>query len=268
MFQRSVMIEETLYREHTVVSIEHTIRNEMFMNTYVRVTSTAGTSSRDTRHELDFNTSLTFEEAEEIIKSLPFFKEYEDPYASVVNEQAEIIANQNETIENQSQIISEQNQTINDREAEIENQSQIIDEQNETISSQETEIANQSQLIDEITNIMSDEEAATVPHAYKEWQPDTYYIAGDRRRYDGKLYRCNQPHTSQSGQTPDIVPALWTEIALPGETPVWRQPTGAQDAYDKGDKVHYPTINDQIFESTYDGKNVWAPDVYGWSVVI
>ena len=53
---------------------------------------------------------------------------------------------------------------------------------------------------------------------------------------------------------------------LAGEIPVWKQPTGAQDAYMTGDKVYYPTKNDAIYISTVDN-NVWAPDVYGWEEV-
>lgn len=47
---------------------------------------------------------------------------------------------------------------------------------------------------------------------------------------------------------------------------MWKQPTGAQDAYNKGDKVHYPTADDPVYESTVDA-NVWSPDTYGWEVV-
>ena len=49
------------------------------------------------------------------------------------------------------------------------------------------------------------------------------------------------------------------------EIPDYVQPTGAHDAYQKGDKVRY---NGKVYESLIDG-NVWAPDVYpaGWKEV-
>ena len=49
------------------------------------------------------------------------------------------------------------------------------------------------------------------------------------------------------------------------DIPVWVQPTGAHDAYQTGDKVHYPTIDDPVYVSLIDG-NVWSPDAYpaGW----
>lgn len=54
----------------------------------------------------------------------------------------------------------------------------------------------------------------------------------------------------------------------PEEIPVWVQPTGAHDAYQIGDKVHYPGTNDPVYESLING-NVWSPDTYpaGWKQV-
>lgn len=42
--------------------------------------------------------------------------------------------------------------------------------------------------------------------------------------------------------------------------PAWIQPTGAQDAYNIGDRVSH---NGQNWESTVDA-NVWEPGVFGW----
>ena len=98
---------------------------------------------------------------------------------------------------------------------------------------------------------------------YPEWVPDYYYAVDDRVRYGEKAYKCVQAHTSQNGWEPPHVPALWTEIAAKGEIPVWKQPTGAQDAYMTGDKVWYPDQNSDIWISTADN-NVWQPGVYGW----
>ena len=51
----------------------------------------------------------------------------------------------------------------------------------------------------------------------------------------------------------------------PSDIPVWVQPTGAHDAYQTGDRVHYKTATDPVYESLIDG-NVWSPDDYpaGW----
>ena len=99
---------------------------------------------------------------------------------------------------------------------------------------------------------------------FKPWQTDTEYAVGERLRYADKLYRVVQAHTSQADWTPDITPALYTDIADPAEEwPEWRQPTGAQDAYAAGDKVSH---NDKHWISDVDS-NVWEPGVYGWTEV-
>ena len=121
------------------------------------------------------------------------------------------------------------------------------------------------ELLHKASTSLSDEDALDGIELFPVWAADTKYAADVRVRYEDKLYRCEQEHTSQTGWEPPNVPALWTEVAKPGEIPVWRQPTGAQDAYQTGDKVHYPTIDDPVYESTMDN-NVWAPDVYGWEV--
>lgn len=114
---------------------------------------------------------------------------------------------------------------------------------------------------------LPDTDALQAVELFPKWKPDSHeYSVGDRVRYNDKLYRCVQAHTSQSDWTPDITPALWTEVAEPGEIPVWKQPTGAQDAYMTGDKVYYPDKGDSIYESQMD-YNTYSPDVYGWRVV-
>ena len=112
---------------------------------------------------------------------------------------------------------------------------------------------------------LSDEDALGGIELFPAWATDTAYALGVRVRYDGKLYKCVQAHTSQSGWEPPFVPALWTDVAEPGEIPVWRQPTGAQDAYRIGDKVHYPDKDGPVYVSVMDN-NIWEPTVYGWEL--
>lgn len=110
---------------------------------------------------------------------------------------------------------------------------------------------------------LPDEDALEAVELFPAWGAGTAYEAPVRVRYDGKLYRCEQSHTSQEGWEPDVTPALWTEVAKPGEIPVWRQPTGAQDAYNLGDRVRYPNAESDVWVSTVEN-NVWEPGVYGW----
>lgn len=110
--------------------------------------------------------------------------------------------------------------------------------------------------------LMSDEAALDSIELIAPWRIKEYVNAGDRRRFDGALYRCVQAHTTQADWTPDITPALWVVVSIE-EYPEWVQPTGAHDAYNIGDKVTY---NGNRYVCAVDG-NVYAPDVYGWTLV-
>lgn len=120
-------------------------------------------------------------------------------------------------------------------------------------------------LIEQAVTSLPDEDALECATLFTAWSAGISVAVGDRMEYGGKLYKCNQAHTTAAEWPPDRTPALWTEVAKPGEIPVWRQPTGAQDAYMTGDKVHYPGENDSVWVSTVDN-NVWEPGVYGWEV--
>ena len=113
---------------------------------------------------------------------------------------------------------------------------------------------------------LNDTDALEAVELFPVWKSGTEYKVNERIRYKEQLYRVVQAHTSQEDWTPDITPALYTEVAEPGTIPVWKQPTGAQDAYMKGDKVHYPGQDDPVYQSTMD-YNTYAPNVYGWEIV-
>ena len=114
---------------------------------------------------------------------------------------------------------------------------------------------------------LSDEDALDGIELFPIWAADTAYALNERIRYGGKLYKCVQAHTSQTGWEPPNVLALWTEVAKPGEFPVWKQPTGAQDAYAKDDKVWYPEKDTDLYISLIDA-NVYQPGVYGWELIV
>ena len=119
------------------------------------------------------------------------------------------------------------------------------------------------EIIEKASASLEDTDALDAVELFPLWAVGVAYSVGERVQYDGKLYKVVQAHTSQADWTPPLVPALFTEVAKPGEIPVWKQPTGSQDAYNTGDKVHYPTADDPVYVSTIDA-NVWEPTVYGW----
>ena len=99
---------------------------------------------------------------------------------------------------------------------------------------------------------------------YPEWAAGQAYTAGYKVQRGGKLWRCIQAHTSQTGWEPDIAPSLWAKVLIPDETviPEWEQPDST-NPYNAGDKV---THNGKTWVSDVDN-NVWEPGVYGWSEV-
>lgn len=108
-----------------------------------------------------------------------------------------------------------------------------------------------------------DETALTGIALYPVWSSGISVSVNDRYQYNNKLYKCVQAHTTQADWTPDKTPALWVEVSL-DEFPEWKQPAGAHDAYNKGDKVKH---NGKKWESTADA-NVWEPGVHGWSEIV
>ena len=117
---------------------------------------------------------------------------------------------------------------------------------------------------------LDDEKAIEVATIYDQWREGKSYTVGEFVTYgensvgDPQLYKVVQAHTSQTEWTPDATASLFSPIGLDdGGYPVWSQPTGAHDAYNKGDIVNY---NGALYERLIDS-NVYAPDVYpaGWS---
>ena len=98
---------------------------------------------------------------------------------------------------------------------------------------------------------------------FPKWEPGISVAVGERYQHLGKLYRVVQAHTTQADWEPQDTPALWTEVSL-DEWPEWVQPTGAQDAYNTGDKV---TFEGAHYVSLIDG-NIWSPTAYpaGWEL--
>lgn len=113
------------------------------------------------------------------------------------------------------------------------------------------------------TESLSDEDALDVAALYPTWvsKMGESVNTGERYWYDGKLWKVVQAHTVQENWTPDVSVSLFTEVTI-DEWPEWRQPTGAQDAYMKGDKV---TFESKHYVSLMD-HNTYSPAAYpaGW----
>ena len=107
----------------------------------------------------------------------------------------------------------------------------------------------------------------------QEWQQPSStnpYLTGDKVIYEGLIYESLIDNNTWS---PADYPQGWKLISetepnqnesTPEEPtiPEWTQPDST-NPYQTGDKVTY---NGHTYESTVDN-NVWAPDVYGWSLI-
>lgn len=118
---------------------------------------------------------------------------------------------------------------------------------------------------------LDDDAALEVATVFPAYEVGRAYAVGDMFSYgenstgDPQLYKVVQAHTSQADWKPDATPALYTAIGLnPAGYPIWSKPTGAHDAYNKGDIVSY---NEKLYKSLIDG-NTWSPDEYpaGWEL--
>lgn len=108
---------------------------------------------------------------------------------------------------------------------------------------------------------LTDEDALQAVELFPQWIVEHAYVVGERLQYNSVLYRVIQAHTSQADWTPDITPAMFVVVSL-DEWPEFVQPTGAHDAYNKGDKV---TFEGKHYVSLIDA-NVYSPAAYpaGW----
>lgn len=118
---------------------------------------------------------------------------------------------------------------------------------------------------------LPDELALECVRLYRPWEVGKAYTINEFVTYgyngvgDPQLYKVILGHTSQADWTPDTAVSLYVAIGLDDSGyPVWSQPTGAHDAYNKGDVVNY---NGTLYQSMIDG-NVYSPEAYpaGWAV--
>ena len=108
---------------------------------------------------------------------------------------------------------------------------------------------------------VDDQTALRMAPFYPEWAEGQACAAGYKAQRGGKLWRCLQAHTAQTGWEPENAPSLWAKVLIPDDTviPEWEQPDST-NAYAKGDKV---THNGKTWVSDVEN-NVWEPGVYGW----
>lgn len=72
---------------------------------------------------------------------------------------------------------------------------------------------NRMLITQQINNLVVDDNTALrMTEFYPVWVENTAYEADYKVQYSGKLYRCVQAHTSQTGWNPETVASLWEVI--------------------------------------------------------
>lgn len=122
---------------------------------------------------------------------------------------------------------------------------------------------------------LSKEQKDNILNQYKPYQVGKSYEENEKFTYKDKVYEVIQDHTSQTTWLPDSTPALYKEYLnveiknQDGSTTEvvaeFKQPTGAHDAYKKGDKVLF---KGKVYQSKIDA-NTFSPEQFadGWEEV-
>lgn len=112
---------------------------------------------------------------------------------------------------------------------------------------------------------LSEDELLDMIDLYRSYEIGKSYQVDDIFKYEDKLYRVIQAHTSQEDWVPSELPALYLSMMPENVIPEWVQPTGAHDAYNTGDKV---VFEGEVYESIISG-NTWSPTDYpqGWKLI-
>lgn len=143
------------------------------------------------------------------------------------------------------------------------------DKLNESFATiQNSDLSKQSEYaLQTLASTFTDEQALNCILLFQEWDGNgKKYQKDERLQYKSKLYKVLQDHTSQADWIPGSAASLFVEISDPSiEYPEWKQPTGAHDAYTKGDKI---TFKGKKYISLIEA-NVYSPEEYpeGWDLI-
>ena len=115
---------------------------------------------------------------------------------------------------------------------------------------------------------LDEKETLAIADLYEPWASGIAYAPGKILKCgvdgngDAVLYSVLQAHTSAENWPPGSTPSLYKKIGFTSAgVPLWVQPLGAPDAYNKGDEVSW---GGATWVSDIPG-NVRAPGLQGWS---
>lgn len=182
----------------------------------------------------------------------------------LLSQEVEVVkAAKDKAIQEKEAVIVEKEQVIAEKE-EIQIQKAQVEVEKAQVEQEKIQVEQEKAVILETANTyksyllamdLTEDQMLALIDIFPSWQTGFDYGVGEKVKYNGKLYRVIQPHTSQDNWTPELAVSLFVEIVPPEVIPEWVQPAGAHDAYKIGDKVTYEEV---LYTSLMDG-NTWSP---------
>ena len=122
-------------------------------------------------------------------------------------------------------------------------------------------------VMDKAGSLLDDAQASTVPALYPAMQGGGALIkAGTRILWRGVLKRAAADLWDRPENDPEHAPALWEDVLYRDGVRIIPEVITAGLAFSRGELGWW---GDVLYESIYDGQNVWTPDEHpeGWQVV-
>lgn len=122
-------------------------------------------------------------------------------------------------------------------------------------------------MIENAASKLNDDEALDSLILFPNWTTGVAYNVDDRVRENNKLWKCLQPHTSQEGWNPSSTPALWVEVARPGEYREIKDNMSSTEMFAK-DEIGWYKEKTNLYKSLIDN-NIYTPITYpmGWQKI-
>ena len=107
---------------------------------------------------------------------------------------------------------------------------------------------------------LDDKTASTAPTLFPRLKQDGSLIeAGTRINHNGSIKRAAVDLWDTEANNPDNAPTLWEDIEYRDGIRVIPAAIPSTDAFKKGDLGWW---GDNLYQSIYDGDNVWTPEQY------
>ena len=107
---------------------------------------------------------------------------------------------------------------------------------------------------------LDDKTASTAPTLFRRLRQDGSLIkAGTRINHNGSIKRAAVDLWDTEANNPDNAPTLWEDIEYRDGIRVIPTSIPSTDAFKKGDLGWW---GDNLYQSIYDGDNVWTPEQY------